>query len=126
MLREREREYIHNNEWKVFFSYLRLYCFFISINNAIYFCAPTYVVVIVFIASPTNNEVYLNTFATHCLYFSFAGIQRFLDGNLLGVHFSSFSTDFSPIKGCVAVAEPSCRPNDKSNIDNSSDALLFR
>lgn len=30
-------------------------------------------------------------------------IPRFLDGNLLGVHFSSFSTDFPPIKGYSAV-----------------------
>jgi len=36
-------------------------------------------------------------------FFPSVDIQRFLEGNLLGVHFSSFSTVFSPIKSCNTV-----------------------
>jgi len=36
-------------------------------------------------------------------FFPSVDIQRFLEDNLLGVHFSSFSTVFSPIKSCNAV-----------------------
>lgn len=53
------------------------------------------------------NYIYQSIFVSFGSLFVFSVrlllIFRFLEGNLLGVHFSSFSTDFSPIKGYSVV-----------------------